>query len=440
MNTNDRLERHLPTILESLAPAHTPAYLHDIIREVDHTRQRPRWTFPERWLPVSVLTNRLAVAPRIPLRAVLAVTLLILALVVGAVLLAGSRQRVPLPFGPAANGQIAYADTDGAIRGGQAGNAPAPVLVSGPGNERPVFSPDGTRLAFLRADALGNLDILVVGADGGAPKVLTSDALLSIGHLGWAPDSRSVVAVVAGSIHVFDVDGTLPPRVLNEQVGIGGSVSDLDEFNAELGDLFRPPDGDEILYIGNGPEGAGLYRQPLAGGDPIGLLTTEDSPIPFADLSSAQWSPDGDYVTVAASERMDGSGGRLYVMNADGTDLRRLSTFESPVGLVHEEHAAWSPDGTQIAFLRWINSQDGTDVRPVTIVDVASGDEREVGDVNVNGYAGWGWSPDGRSIVEVPSEPSPDANRVLLVDARTGAVTRTGWAAESAASWQRVAP
>ena len=118
MSANDRFERRLPVILDSLAPTRAPEYFDDILGQVDRTRQRPGWTFPERWLPVSALTNRLAVTPRIPMRAAIAVMLLIVGLVVGALLLAGSRQRVPAPFGPAANGQIMFIDEDGAIRSG----------------------------------------------------------------------------------------------------------------------------------------------------------------------------------------------------------------------------------------------------------------------------------------------------------------------------------
>jgi hypothetical protein len=76
----------------------------------------------------------------------------------------------------------------------------------------------------------------------------------------------------------------------------------------------------------------------------------------------------------------------------------------------------------------------------MTVVDVATGAQHEVGPANVNGYAGWGWSPDGKSILEVPNEPSPYADRVLVVDAVTGEVTDTDLTAASAASWQRKAP
>ena len=94
--------------------------------------------------------------------------------------------------------------------------------------------------------------------------------------------------------------------------------------------------------------------------------------------------------------------------------------------------------------MRWCPSVDdpegNPDPRPITVIDVATGTEREVGIVEANGQVGWGWSPDGKSIIEVPGPPVQDGNRLLFVDATTGAITRTSGVAEFPPSWQRTAP
>jgi TolB protein len=76
-------------------------------------------------------------------------------------------------------------------------------------------------------------------------------------------------------------------------------------------------------------------------------------------------------------------GGDFYTINADGTNLRRISDGIDPV---------WSPDGQQIAFTRWRNP------RGVWVVDAnGSGGERRVFDWH---EARWpSWSPDGEQIV-----------------------------------------
>ena len=70
MSSSERYERRLPELLDELAAPRTPAYFDDILGQVGRTRQRPGWTFPERWLPMSAVSERLSAAPRVPLRAV----------------------------------------------------------------------------------------------------------------------------------------------------------------------------------------------------------------------------------------------------------------------------------------------------------------------------------------------------------------------------------
>ncbi len=172
MSSSERYERRLPTLLEELSAPRTPDYFDDILGQVGRTRQRPGWTFPERWLPMSAVSERLAAAPRAPVRAIVLVALLVLALVAAIAIIAGSRRpAVPAPFGPARNGVDRLSSTTkGAIRAGLPTDTTFKVIVPGPGNDRPVFSPDGTQLAYLRTGKLGNTDIVVSRPDGATPR------------------------------------------------------------------------------------------------------------------------------------------------------------------------------------------------------------------------------------------------------------------------------
>ena len=67
MTPIDRFERQLPDRLAELAGARTPDYFDDLLAQTARTRQRPAWTFLERWLPMDLATPRAATA-RIPWR------------------------------------------------------------------------------------------------------------------------------------------------------------------------------------------------------------------------------------------------------------------------------------------------------------------------------------------------------------------------------------
>ena len=444
MRTARPLDSRLPEILEGISAPQTPAYFDDILGQVGRTRQRPGWTFPERWLPMTALSERVATAPRIPMRLAVGLALLLLALAVSVMLIAGSqRPSVPAPFGVAANGQVVFVDDKGSVMAGNIDDGTTRVIVRGPGNASPAFSPDGLSLAYLHRAATGATEIVVSGARGESPRVVNTRAVANIGHLIWAPDSKSVIAVIGADIFAFDAATPAEPRIVFSMPD-GAPQGWLENINANVADAFRPPNGDEILFVGTGPEGTGLYRQKLAGGDPIPVVTdaTVDS-IWESNQSGAQWSPDGTQIVLTIHPKATPDFGYAWIVNADGTGLRRVSSFEAPGGggIVDEEHTAWSPDGKKIAFGRWITYPDGsTDPRPVVIVDLATGEEREASNREVNGYHSWSWSPDGSSILQVPGGGNEHADSVIEVDATTGEARQVGWTSVGPATWQRLPP
>jgi len=79
------------------------------------------------------------------------------------------------------------------------------------------------------------------------------------------------------------------------------------------------------------------------------------------------------------------SGGNIYVINADGSGLQRLTDGLDP---------AWSPDGTQIAVTRWRHPW-GVYLIDVGGVDAANSEERAVDGTQLKEVA---WSPDGSQI------------------------------------------
>lgn len=438
MTSFDRIERSLPTLLDDLAAPRTPDYLDDILTRTAATRQRPGWTFPERWLPMSTITRRLAAAPRITWRMVGAVALLILTLVVG-LIVAGSRQpRLPAPFGPAANGQIAYVDSSGAIAVGDVQTGSTQVVIPGPVYGSPVFSADGSRLAFTSLHSGGGgFDIKVARADGADIRALNATPVAKPTFLEWSPAGTYLaVTTPGGMLELFDTTKTGDPTVLTGSGAVTTAEVGSGDFNAHVASLFRPPHGDELLFVNRGAD-VSLSAMRPDGSALRAVIDQGSSGLGYADLKAAQWSPDGALVVVMMSFPVDPNRWHLYLVNADGTGLRPLNASSNDP-LLDEGNPAWSPDGGHIAFQRWSILADGSsDYHPIGIVEVATGAMVDVGPTSTNGFLSWAWSPDGTAILEAPQDDSGNLLIVNIASGKTGAAT---WSVRSGVSWQRVAP
>jgi Tol biopolymer transport system component len=104
-------------------------------------------------------------------------------------------------------------------------------------------------------------------------------------------------------------------------------------------------------------------------------------------LGQPDWSPDGTRIAFVGPG--PGRMGDIYVIHADGSALRRLTTTRLEEGM-----PSWSPDGTRIAFIRegalWVMMGDGSGQTPL-LETVGPGLYQ----------ASPSWSPDGTRIAFV---------------------------------------
>ena len=150
----------------------TPTYLDEAMARTRATRQRPAWSFPERWLPMQ-LTMRRAYVPR-PFFYLALVALLAIAVAAAALAIGAARQVAP-PFGPARNGLLAF-DQSGSImvaRPGQRRSSGRPRHR--PGRLRTGLRTRRGHLAFY-AQQDGVDTLFVARPDGSEPVAVSRGA------------------------------------------------------------------------------------------------------------------------------------------------------------------------------------------------------------------------------------------------------------------------
>jgi len=321
-----------------------PNYLDDIVSRAGHTRQRPAWTFLERWLSLDIAAPNQGVPRAVVVVGVLAVLLTLLAgvLYVGSLRLQPERPPVlSLGIFESVAGRIVF-DSPGSDRGFGAGLwavDPAAPSVSnlvrlGPEGDRPLaWTRDGTGLLFMRVDPTYQglccpRHLYILRADGSETR-LNTDAMYPSGAA-ISPDG-SLVAFGEGpyrgpaSLYVIDVAGGQPVRIA--ETGQSPTFS---------------PDGTQIAYVVLGPTGAQVWVANADGTDARLILSGEDALIwgggDFAWGPSLAWSPTGDRIAIVGLEDVPA----IYTVAADGSDFKKVITGGTL--------PYWSPDGSLIAY------------------------------------------------------------------------------------------
>ena len=420
MNGTDRLERELTAWFADTAAPQTPDWTADILAATSTTRQRPRWSFPTRWLPAAIVPRlpRLTV-PSVPWRTVALLAALVLLLATAVALYVGSRPRLPAPFGPAANGLVAYAE-GGEIWTVDPVTGERNAIVTLPGaNSSPRWSRDGTRIAFLQL-AAGGQSVGITNADGSGLVVSDTPAFVQADtdSLAWSPDGR-FVAVVAEA---------RAPRVLGGPAArttylvdtTSGDVRDLDTRGVDTEVYWRPPDGRQLMYT----------RQTAAGLRPL-LASVEDDDMKElkvgdldVSLRPGGWTPDGKYFVVHRHNHDDNSAWTELLDPETGTTSRLGVAF-----------GRLSNDGTRmVGFLDFTG-----DARLCVMALPDGGCAPIAGEELLPDWehaAGVHWSPDDKWIAV---DPRDDSGWVLL-DPEGGPPITPVWSERGIESWQRLAP
>jgi Tol biopolymer transport system component len=417
---DDRVSTLLTAWFASRADHPRPSGLLDATMDrIERTRPLPPWLVLDRWTrqPASVVQPRLGWV-------LIVVAMVIVSVVVVAT---AGRTRLPAPFGIAVPGRLAYV-ADGDLWTAEADGSAVERLTDDPRVDMsPVWSPDGTKVAFRRLPVEGTEDdwsnqgdILVVDAVTGSIRLVDARTRTP-SPVTWAPDGRSIAysKVVDGldQVVVAALDGSSPQAITH-------------------GDLaaFAPvwsPDPTIVAFVVGSDVAQNVQHEPMTV-DGIWIVRTNAGALkltqrPMTHFNVAGWSPDGTTLYYAFGPPEDRG---IWRVGLDGAPEEFVTDGFDP---------AVSPDGTRLAFLRpgdgyvsriWVSDADGSSPHPISVEGA---------------WRGPRWSPDGRQVV-VTDDRLFDAPAIVVLDPRVvdtpitfDLPERVGVGRADAPSWQRLA-
>lgn len=290
----------------------------------------------------------------------------------------------------------------------------------GPAQATPAFPGQNGAIVFndLVFDPGSNskAEIFRVNPDGSGEVRLTNDTAPD-SQPTWSPDGTRIA---------FTRQPLCPTSCLRRIFVMNADGGGLKQITFGHEDLAIPenhspawsPDGTRIAYVAEDDEEL-LYVVNDDGSGRRKLTST------FATfILDPAWSPEGR--EIAFTRQVDLSTD-VYSVGADGTGFRPLTQQGGAFG------AAWSPDGTRVAYVNrtvwagpldvWVVNRDGSD--PVNLT--------ETEDVSESGPL---WSPDGSTLLY--TRQIAGFGEIIARDVATGSetnLTNTPSAGEAAFSW-----
>jgi len=232
------------------------------------------------------------------------------------------------------------------------------AITNGAANDiDPVFSPDGTRIAFARAvggPQTGQYDIYVMDAAGGNVRQLTTEPK-DDRYPAWSPDGTKIAfrgypPVGGAAIFTMNADGTAQTAIRNTGGGDQPTGS---------------PDGTRIAYSGTYAR-TGAAGQPVIADDIfVQPVNAGNATLPINVTNEPQvsdrypsWQP-----TAGSSQilyrRGQASGRELWRVDVNTGVSSNLTVAETNS---KGRAASWSPDGNSAAFVSYVDGEGDLEI------------------------------------------------------------------------------
>lgn len=223
------------------------------------------------------------------------------------------------------------------------------------------WSPNGSQILFSTIGPDTNYpNIHVINADGSSLLNLSQDSDVADFYPVWSPDGMQIS-------FTRDIDGNSDIYVMNAD---GTNLRNITQHESHDYDSAWSPDGTQLVFTSIRSDLADIFIVDADGSNLRNLTQTED----IYEMSPS-WSPDGTQIVYEASEN---GWSDIILINEDGSNAINLTNTSD----ISDGFPSWSPDGMQIVFHSdrdaeqrgfdmgvlelYIMNRDGTNIRRIT--------------------------------------------------------------------------